>query len=621
MHVRATSLAALAAFVTATCASSAGAVEIGVVGDSEKLNPDSAVQASSYAWDGPTRTAKLYGARNEVVAFQVVLKSGEALAGGDVKFADLTGPGRIPADSFTAFLELYQLVTRGIGRPGDLPTGKEYPDPLVPLYDPYAARGDRVPVAAPFKVEPNRNTIIWVDCWIPPDAPAGVYRGAFTVILGGADTPVNIDLTVWDFAVPAQPHVYNFTEVYRWEFEYHEKAKYGFNESGWEKMKRYDAILLEHRLQCCLTRLWPEMKFADDGTLASVDWTEYDKYAGARLDGTFLKGGPTGGARPALWYFQFAPIWPNNPELKGFPLNYRRHGAYEENLVRSLAREVAKHWKEKGWTTPVVVAVLDESTDWDTIRWAASIFHEEGPGLFKYMNTGHYGVEPRLIGCVDIWSPNAENYDPREMALRIAGGDMTWFYHWREPWIGHMVINTYGISMRTWDAAAFKYGVDGTFLWTATNWPHPDNWRAQWGPLPSPYVDAAGANGGERFGNGTYIYPGADLPDVGFRAIEGPVPSLRLKVMRRGAQEYEYLWTLKERGRVSEAKAKRILSKVMRSALKASSQLGEPPTFAVDPALPWTKAIKEGEGDWSHDAADWEAMRAQLARAIVSPQE
>jgi len=91
--------------------------------------------------------------------------------------------------------------------------------------------------------------------------------------------------------------------------------------------------------------------------------------------------------------------------------------------------------------------------------------------------------------------------------------------------------------------------------------------------------------------------------------------------MRRGAQEYEYLWTLKERGRVSEAKAKRILSKVMRSALKASSQLGEPPTFAVDPALPWTKAIKEGEGDWSHDAADWEAMRAQLARAIVSPQE
>ena len=156
------------------------------------------------------------------------------------------------------------------------------------------------------------------------------------------------------------------------------------------------------------------------------------------------------------------------------------------------------------------------------------------------MNTGHYGVKPELMGAVDIWAPNAENYDPRELALRIAAGEMTWFYHWREPFVGHMTVNTYGISMRTWDAMAFKYGVDGTFLWTANNWPHPKNWRASWGEIRSPYIDPAGANGGERWGNGTYVYPGAGLSDIGFKAIDGPVASMRLKTMRRGAQDYEY---------------------------------------------------------------------------------
>ena len=160
--------------------------------------------------------------------------------------------------------------------------------------------------------------------------------------------------------------------------------------------------------------------------------------------------------------------------------------------------------------------------------------------------------------------------------------------------------------------------MDGTYLWVANNWPHPDNWRRDWGDMPSPYVDPAGRNGGERFGNGTYVYPGAGLPDVGFKAIDGPVPSMRLKTMRRGAQDYEYLWLLSQKGLVAEAKAKSILSKVVRSALMASSQLGEPPSFAVDADLPWTKDIRPGEGDWSHNAADWEKMRAELAAAILA---
>ena len=596
----------------------ASGVDIQVVYDCDKLHPDSAPKEASRIWSPKTRTVTLHAAKNEVVAFQVVVRSSEALSGGDIEFGDLLGPGGISRGHFTAFLELYQVVTRSEGSPGDLETGLEYPDALVPLYDPYSPRGKRVPAGAPFNVLPGRNTIIWVDCRVPPGARAGEYSGEFNVVFDGVRIPVKVRLTVWDFAIPADSHIFNFTEIYRWQFEYHEKAGYGFKKSGWEKMKRYDELFLQHRLQNCLTRLWPEMRFAKDGRLTSADWREYDKYAGARLGGTFVKEGPAKGGKPSLWYFQFYPFFPNDPDIKGPTVELARRGRYEENILRTTAREVARHWKTKGWTTPIACAILDESGDWETIRWGAKILHEEGGDLFKYMNTGHYGVQPQLVGSVDIWAPNAQNYDPCDMVKRHADGDLSWFYHWCEPFMGHMTINTCGISMRVWDAAAFKYGADGTFLWVSNNWPHPKNWAEKWGPIASPYVSANGKNGGERFGNGTYVYPGARLEDVGLGNIEGPVPSMRLKVMRRGAQDYEYLWLLKQKGRFAEAKARRILSKVLRSALMASSQIGYQFTYGVDPDLPWTKDQQAEQGDWSHRAADWHAMRMELGKLITT---
>ena len=591
---------------------------VSVVNDCEKLLPDTVVGRSNVIWDAKSRTIRLHAAKNEVVAFQIVLRSGETLRGGDVLFSDLAGPGKFAADNFAGFLELYQRVTRSEDSPGDWPIGVECPDPLVPLHDPYAPRGKRAPVAAPFEVTAGRNTIVWVDCWAPPETRAGDYRGTITVTIGGKKERLNVRLTVWDFVIPAESHIFNFTETYRWQFEYHEKAEYGFGKSGWRKMKRYDELFLQHRLQNCLTRLWPDLKFARDGRLVSADWAEYDKYAGARLNGTFVKDGPSKGSRPPLWYFQFYPFFPNDPEIKKPTVEFRLKGKYEENVMRTLAREVARHWKAKGWTTPIAAAILDESTDWETIRWGARILHEEGGDLFKYMNTGHYGVQPQLIGYVDIWAPNAQNYDPCSMVKRHADGDMSWFYHWCEPFMGHMTINTCGVSMRVWDAAAFKYGVDGTFLWTANNWPHPRNWVERWGPLVSPYVSANGKNGGARFGNGTYVYPGAGLPDAGFRAINGPVPSMRLKVMRRGAQDYEYLWMLRQKGRYVEQKARKILSKVLRSALMASANLGHQYTFTVDPALPWTEDIEAEQGDWSHRGEDWVKMRLELGELMVA---
>ena len=343
-------LAVLGLFASSTAA----AVTVAAIGDCEKIGPQDPIPACDYVFDSTSSTIKLFAAKNEVVAFQLAIKSDEKQGGGDVRFADLAGPAKLPAESFTAFLETYQHVTRGIDAPGEFPVNADYPDPLVPLYDPYSA--GHAGVAAPFAVEPGRNAIVWVDCWVRPETPAGRYKGTLTVALGGKEIPLNVDLTVWDFTLPAESHIYNFTELYRWEFEYHEKAKYGFNTDGWEKMKRYEEMLLDHRMQNDLTRLWPDMTFEEDGKLKTIDWTEYDKYAASRMDGSFMKDGPAKGARPSLWTFQFTPIWPNDPDAfrpaARLPPPRRARG----KRPRSLAHEVAGHWKGKGWTTPIVVS-------------------------------------------------------------------------------------------------------------------------------------------------------------------------------------------------------------------------------------------------------------------------
>ena len=66
-------------------------------------------------------------------------------------------------------------------------------------------------------------------------------------------------------------------------------------------------------------------------------------------------------------------------------------------------------------------------------------------------------------------------------------------------------------------------------------------------------------------GDGLLYYPGYDV------GIEGPVASFALKSLRRGAQDYEYLWLLKQAGREKETEA--IVSSVCPSACKWNEEV------------------------------------------------
>lgn len=94
-------------------------------------------------------------------------------------------------------------------------------------------------------------------------------------------------------------------------------------------------------------------------------------------------------------------------------------------------------------------------------------------------------------------------------------------------------------------------------------------------------------------GDGVLIYPGQDLkhPEQD-RGIAGPVASIRLKNIRRGMQDYEYLWLASKNGLEAEARA------------------------AADECVPRAFSESKGNVAWSIKGSDWDAARWKLAEAL-----
>ena len=187
--------------------SQSGVTRVWAVDDGEKVRRDdlshwAGASADNAVWDG--RTIRLFGARNEIVAFQLQLEArGSGAMDVNVALDSLAGPGYLIANRSTnddpfdyrgrhieLFLEQYINVTQrsmsgGIATWGDarpLPDAEHLgwiPDALVPFQ---ATPGTADWVGgAPFAIGPGRNQGVWIDITIPRDAPPGTYRATVRV--------------------------------------------------------------------------------------------------------------------------------------------------------------------------------------------------------------------------------------------------------------------------------------------------------------------------------------------------------------------------------------------------------------------------------------------------------
>jgi len=193
---------------------------IWAVNDGEKIERDdlnNPNKTTNSAWDG--KKIKIFGARNEIVAFQVIVEGdARGIKALSVRLPELKSSGdriayRAPAADPTdyvdrpiqIFAEHYMEVTSpsnaswvyardSPAAPPD-PTGWK-PVQLVPE-NARAGRG-----GMPVTVQPSQNQAIWIEVYIDRGRRPGRYRGSIEVRADRTRRVIPIELEVFDFTLP-----------------------------------------------------------------------------------------------------------------------------------------------------------------------------------------------------------------------------------------------------------------------------------------------------------------------------------------------------------------------------------------------------------------------------------
>jgi hypothetical protein len=497
---------------------------------------------------GTAVEAKIKAARNEAEAFQIVVRAGDAgLKGVNASITDLKGEGRLlPKKAIALFREHYVEVRV------PSPKAKEppgfIPDALIPFPEPGAKPPARLPryAAAPFSVAPNSNQPLWIEVTVPKDAAPGDYAGTVTVTADG-EMPVEIPvtLTVWDFVLPETPTLRsNFGGLGKRLLMGHGGLKPDTPPYR-DLERRYAASMAAHRL-CPPIPPYLRPAVKPDGTI-----NPQESHAGLKE-------------------------WIETNHVTGIPLNLigaDPAGKDRDRNVKFLQSSWA-YLKENGWEKLAYVYVLDEPStkeSYEEVRRRAKMIHEAQPGLKVLCTEQPTPEDPAwgtLVGSVDIWVPLWSLFDEKAVAERQKAGEEAWSYtalcqgkkdEDNPYWQLDFPLLNYRIPAWT----SRRYGLTGLLYWTVVYWPETDPWVSQLS-FKQHYN-----------GEGILYYPGAEA------GIDGPVASLRLKALRDGLEDYEYLVLAGEAG-VERAKA-----------LAAS----------------WTK--------WETDPAKLLAAREELAKIIV----
>jgi hypothetical protein len=185
-------------------------------------------------------------------------------------------------------------------------------------------------------------------------------------------------------------------------------------------------------------------------------------------------------------------------------------------------------------------------------------------------------LHPQLDGAVDVYiSPRGF---PATARARAGTGERFWTYNGRPPEAGSMIVDTDGVALRTWGWIAYRYDVELWYAWEGLYFSDRYNGRGAT-RVPDDPLTFVSKKGDRGNGDGLLVYP-------------GPLPSLRLKALRRGLQDRLLLAKLAGCGGKAEADA--LARRMVPRALGEAS----------------------GAASWSTDERAWETARGELLDAL-----
>jgi len=522
-----------AAVLTLLVTTPASAWWVGAVPSTHKLK--------LYAPPPILEAISLQAAQGEWEGFQLVVDGTPGLTGIVAEVGDLTGPDGavLPSSAIRLYREHFLHVSEpspmGVTH-HERETG-DYPDPLIPLVDPYDGE---TPVGAPFDLPEGQFGALFVDIHVAPGTAPGTYTGTATVDCNESQpAEIPIELEVWPFELPAfktMGTAYGFSES---RVRYYHGGPDGDPPPEYDEIvRRYYQALHEHRMDPTHVNGSVEFEFDGGGQLQEVDWSGYDAEVGPFLDGSMFDD-DVGVTRFSV--ARFAP---------GFGT-----GSMTEDEWGQASAAFAEHLDAQGWWDRAYVYAIDEP--WLNGGDAAyEQLHTDAQRLFQYSELwrGHVLVTsayyPTIDGDVGIWCPVtpmfADYFYPEgwyeDAAFYAARPDEElWFYVCNAnlpPNAGYDIDTAIGYEPRIVKWGTWYEGASGFLYWSTTYWVNDDPWNefANWdhfGPLFS------------RNGDGFLLYPGdhdGTAGGVGSPegvAIDGPIVSYRMKQIRDGFEDWE----------------------------------------------------------------------------------
>jgi len=197
---------------------------IWAVNDSEKVERDdlnNPNKRANSAWDG--RKVKIFGARNEIVAFQLIIEADqngiERLAvalpqlvqkGGKSKIV-YTVPALDPTNYSGRPIQIFSVNYMNVEVPSHAEWVYKAGSPAAPK-DPTGWKPVQlIPENAraglgrfPLRVAANQNQAVWIEICTARELPAGIYSGTITVNADGRNQTIPIELELFDFTLPDQ---------------------------------------------------------------------------------------------------------------------------------------------------------------------------------------------------------------------------------------------------------------------------------------------------------------------------------------------------------------------------------------------------------------------------------
>jgi hypothetical protein len=530
---------------------------------------------------GKADAVRLSAARGEVEPFLLLLRSEVPLRAVEARLSQLTGRGGcvIPAPPDPARHLGYVFIDEPsgsrMGRPMPFPTGTGlFPDPLL---------------GGPAEVRPARNLQFWVTVSVPRDAVPGVYHGE--VVVGwrreGWMPPESVlplrlpvELTVRKFALPELSPLRNTAYFSTGELPRERLTPEwlaGLCRDFVDHRHAPEPLLPSPRL-----RVLPGPSLeADLGAWETSAETALERLKAGHV---FLpvSGGKNGVMQGLYFLWHYPAIcgqrWPAFP-LPGEPGAFicGEDGSLSEDfrvLFGAYLRSANAVVERRGWAGRVFVATMDEpytahvacadrardipANNYPIIRAFARLVRENAPALRTFCTSN---PAPELAGAVDLWcARNLDDPGTLRSSAAAAAGALMLCDNYR-TFIDYPMVSARTMGWLCWRSGARGWLTFETLAGLGRAWSEPVFVYPQF-------------KGGTAWGLGQLFYP----EPLG----SGLVPSVRWEMLRKGAEDYEYLWLLDEQlkglpealARSSEAiEAREFLANAAASVAGAASEV------------------------------------------------